>query len=101
MEIKKGVICDMKRSRRTLMMGILLLYIMLVSGNVLAQRPMVVGANGMVSSIDPMAAEAGLEILRQGGNALDAFSAISATLAVTLFEYNHLRRHGGLSCITP
>jgi len=43
----------------------------LVMGQALAAtRPTVVGANGMVSSICPMAAEAGVEILKMGGNAL-------------------------------
>lgn len=63
---------------------ILLSLITFFSGNGFAQRPMIVGSNGMVSSICPMAAEAGLEVLRQGGNAFDAYAAISATLAVTL-----------------
>lgn len=75
----------MRMTRIAFVAGIFALCIAFVGGHGLAaSRPVVVGANGMVSSICPMAAEAGLEILRQGGNAFDAYAAISATLAVTL-----------------
>src|SRR5688572_13537017 len=35
-------------------------------------RSEVIARHGMVATSDPLAAEAGLEILRQGGNAIDA-----------------------------
>jgi gamma-glutamyltranspeptidase/glutathione hydrolase len=46
-------------------------------------RSEVLARHGMVSTSDPLAAEAGLEILRQGGNAIDAAVAAGAVLDVT------------------
>ncbi|TFY71439.1 hypothetical protein EVG20_g1560 [Dentipellis fragilis] len=48
-----------------------------------SRRSIVYGTKGVVSSTQPLATEAGLEILRKGGNAADAAVATSAALNVT------------------
>ncbi|MEG1931577.1 MAG: gamma-glutamyltransferase, partial [Pygmaiobacter sp.] len=45
-------------------------------------RPFVSGSRGGVSSNSPYASRAGLEMLRNGGNAIDAAVAISLVLGV-------------------
>jgi gamma-glutamyltranspeptidase/glutathione hydrolase len=47
-----------------------------------SRRPVIQAANGMVSTLHPLAAQAGLEILKKGGNAIDAAIATAVCLAV-------------------
>ncbi len=47
-----------------------------------AGRSMVFARKGMVATSQPLAAQAGLQILQQGGNAIDAAVATAAVLAV-------------------
>ncbi|TLS36093.1 gamma-glutamyltransferase family protein [Pseudalkalibacillus caeni] len=47
-----------------------------------SQRMTTFGKNGMVATSQPLAAQAGLDILKQGGNAIDAAIATAAALTV-------------------
>jgi gamma-glutamyltranspeptidase/glutathione hydrolase len=50
--------------------------------NLTSYRPLIQGANGVVVASQPMAAMAGLDILRRGGNAIDAGVAVGLALNV-------------------
>jgi len=55
-----------------------------ITGATHASRPDVIASNGMVATSQPLATQVGLQVLRDGGNAIDA--AIAANAAIGLME---------------
>src|SRR5262245_56833209 len=52
------------------------------AANIHATRSVVMGRNGMIASSQPLASAAGLRVLQEGGNAIDAAVTAAAVLAV-------------------
>jgi gamma-glutamyltranspeptidase/glutathione hydrolase len=50
-------------------------------------RPVTMGPNGMVTSPHSLASQAGVDVLRAGGSAVDAAIAVSSVLSVV---YPHM-----------
>jgi gamma-glutamyltranspeptidase/glutathione hydrolase len=62
--------------------------------------PLVEGKQGMVVSVNPEASDAGLQILKQGGNAVDAAITVALSLAVTFPEAGNIGG-GGFMMVWP
>jgi gamma-glutamyltranspeptidase/glutathione hydrolase len=73
--------------KHTLVPALLLLALRLpagdrLTGRMFASRSEVIAANGMVAASQPLAAQVGIDILKQGGSAVDAAIAVNAALGL-------------------
>ena len=62
-----------------------------------SHRPVALGHRGMVTAAHPLAALAGVDVLKAGGTAADAAVAVNAVLAVT--QPNMCGVGGDLFCL--
>src|SRR6185369_3605011 len=63
-----------------------LLLVLALCASAATTRPIVMGTHGMAASGHPLAARAGMKMLEQGGNAVDA--GIAQVLAQAVLEFN-------------
>ena len=63
-----------------------------------SRRKLTYGTKGMVCTAQPLAAQAGLDIIKAGGNAVDAAIATAACLTVVEPTANGIGKIGRASC---
>ncbi len=81
LEIFRSIFCRMKKAHICeLLLSLLLIGLATFSAR--ANQP-VYGSNAMVVAEEPIAADVGLNVIKQGGNAVDAAVAMGFALAVT------------------
>ncbi|MGL6072833.1 MAG: gamma-glutamyltransferase [Fimbriiglobus sp.] len=76
-----------------------LLALLFITGTAFSQTP-VTSTKGMVVCVSPAAADVGVEIMKQGGNAVDASVAVALAMAVTWPEAGNIGG-GGFMLIQP
>ncbi len=62
---------------------IVTVFLLSIACNIAEETEAISGKNGMVVSVDKYASQVGIDILKQGGNAVDAAIAVGFALAVT------------------
>ena len=81
-------ICTLSRLTRQIAVScvttlmVFFIYSAMPTGSLASYMPEAVGTSGMVSAAHSLATQAGMDILKKGGNAFDAVVAVSATLGV-------------------